>query len=101
MGRRVERLTPNEEALLAAAAGKEVKGLMLRKQSPTITRTHDEGYTMKINWPTAVVFCLITIVLGLLVYAGKLSPEVLLAPLAQLAPSPLVRSAAASKPKNS
>lgn len=47
---------------------------------------------MRINfqWPQATMFSISFVVLGVLVYLGKLHPEVLLAQMTWLAPSPLM-----------
>ena len=41
------------------------------------------------QWPPAIMYCVTLLVLGFLVYTGKLHSEALLAQLTWLAPSPL------------
>lgn len=40
------------------------------------------------QWPPAVIFCVVFLVIGYLVHAGRLHPEALMAILTWLAPSP-------------
>lgn len=46
---------------------------------------------MNINWqwPSAIIFCVVTLVLGGLIYAGKLPASALSALVAWLIPSPI------------
>lgn len=45
--------------------------------------------TINWQWPSAIIFCVVTLVLGALIYTGKLPPEMLGALIAWLIPSPI------------
>jgi len=45
--------------------------------------------TFNWQWPSAIIFCVVTIVLGGLIYTGKLPAEMLTALVAWLIPSPI------------
>jgi len=52
------------------------------------------GFKFDWQWPAALVFSVVFLVLGALVYAGKLHIEVLLAALTWLAPGPWQKAGA-------
>ena len=41
------------------------------------------------QWPSAIIFCTVSLVLGALIYTGKLPPEALGVIVAWLIPSPI------------
>jgi hypothetical protein len=45
--------------------------------------------TINWQWPSAIIFCVVTLVLGALIYTGKLPPETLGVIVAWLIPSPI------------
>ncbi|HYE94280.1 MAG TPA: hypothetical protein VEA38_24825 [Terriglobales bacterium] len=53
---------------------------------------------MKLELPGAIAFCGLCATIGLLVHAGRLPPETLMALVALLVPSPLARPAKPAEP---